>query len=192
MSRCVPKYNAVLDFHVITDLATEPVTLTEVKRHLNMQFDTAGAYTFDDDDTYLTGLIKECRQRLEKYTGVSFGEKECRAIIRNDLGGQELPYGPIQSASCALDASGDDLGCTELRGILFKWLDSPKGSYIDISYTAGYENLPDDLKRAIKEEVAYRYKFRGDVSQEFANEKPGLCEGAKVLAKPYKRTNWLM
>lgn len=187
MTRCYPKYNAVLDFQVITDLTTEPVTLAEVKRHLNMQFDTEGAFLFNDDDTYLTALIKECRQRLEKYTGLSFGEKECRAILRNDKGGIEIPYGPINNVYCPLDADGAEISGKKLRGIQFKWLDGPCVSYIDIKYNAGYETLPDDLKRAIKEEVAFRYKYRGDLAQEFANEKPGICEGAKVLCRPYRR-----
>jgi hypothetical protein len=136
--------------------------------------------------------MSRCRVRLEKFTGCSFGEKDCRAILRNEKGGIELPYGPIRSVQCPLDADGDEISGKKLRGIMFKWLDGPTCTYIDIRYRAGYEVLPDDLKRAIMEEVAFRYKYRGDIAQEFANEKPGVCAGAKVLALPYRRQTMLV
>lgn len=180
------KYNAVLDVNVTTDLSAEPVLLPEIKRHLNMVFDTEGSYEFNDDDTKLTELITECRKALEKYTGCSFGAKTLQAIIRNEKGNQEIPYGPITSVSSTVTEDGEAISDVNVRGIQFKWVESPRSCYMHLTYTAGYSTLPDDLKRAIKEEVAFRYKNQGD--------QPGdtISESARQLADPYRRTQWLL
>lgn len=181
------KYNAVLDVQVTEDMEEEPVTLSEVKQHLNLLFDTDGSFDFTDDDSKLTELITECRMALEKYTGVSFGEKTIQAIIRNEMGNQEIPYGPVVGdITSAVTEDGEAIPDVKVRGLQFKWVESPYSCYMHLTYTAGYDTLPADLKRAIKEEVAFRYKNQGD--------QPGdtISESARQLADPYRRTQWLL
>lgn len=165
----------------------EPLTLEEVKRHLNMQFDTTEGYEFNDDNTLLNGLITSCRKRIEKYTGVSCVPKTIRAILNNGKGDSELPYGPVNTITTVKDADGDDIDSDDykVQGISFKRLKYPCSSYVDITYTAGYSSLPEDLKLALLEEIAFRYENRGTTENV-------LCESAMRLAEPHSRTVWLL
>lgn len=180
-----PIKSIVLDVRIVTDLETEPVTLDEVKRHLNMLFDTDGSYEFNDDDVKLTELITECRQALEKYTGLSFGEKTVQAIICNEKSTVHLPYGPIISITTVVDKDGETIDDPEISGLDFKWIET-LNSYMVITYQAGYATLPADLKRAIKEEVAFRYKNQGDHGDE------PQSASARNLADKHRRVGWLL
>lgn len=186
------KYNDVIEVEVVTDIETEPVTLEEAKRHLNLQFDTEGSYEFDDDDVKLTALITQCREGLEQYTGLSFAEKTIKAILRNECGGIEIPFGPITELTSIIDVDGNTLTETTqytVRGNKFKWIEYPSYCYLEVNYTAGYEILPAGLKRALLEEIAFRYTNAGDQQQQFATAEVSLCKSALELAARYKRTS---
>lgn len=182
------KINSVIDVQVTTDVANfaaEPVTLDEVKRHLNLLFDTSGSYVFNDDDTYLTELVSECRESLEQALGVSMAVKTYKAILQNECGGIEVPYGPMGTVTTVKDIDGVVLVAADsyiLRGNQFQWFESPVSCYIEVVYTAGYTatTIPKGLKRALLEEIAFRYNNRGDTN-------PGLSEGAMNLAARYSR-----
>jgi hypothetical protein len=180
------KDNLLLDFKVTTDLVTEPVTLLEVKRHLNMVFDTDGSYEFNDDDIKLTELITECRRALEKYTGLSFGTKTMQAIICNQKGSMIIPYGPVTSVSSTVDRDGNAIDDVKIRGLDFKWVESPCSDYMHLTYTGGYAILPSDLKRALKEEIAFRYKNQGDHGDD------PQSQSARNLADKYRKIGWLL
>jgi hypothetical protein len=182
------KYNDVIEVEVVTDVATEPVTLAEVKQHLNLQFDTVGSLDFDDDDTKLTSLITQCREELEQYTGLSFAGKTLKAILRNECGGIEIPAGPVTALTSIKDVDGNTLTAVTgytVRGNLFKWIEFPCSCYLEVNYTAGYTVLPSGLKRALLEEIAFRYNNAGDQDQ----SKNTLCNSALELAARYKRTS---
>lgn len=189
------KINDVIEVQVTTDvanLAAEPVTLTQVKRHLNLQFDTLGSYQFDDDDTLLGELIPQCREAMEQYLGLSMAAKTYKAILKNECGDIEIPFGPVTTVTSVLDKDGNALvaGDTyQLRGNQFKWIESPVSCYIEINYTAGYTpaNIPKGLVRALLEEIAFRYNHRGDGTNRFAGENIGLCQGAMELCSRYTR-----
>ena len=178
---------------VVTDVTTEPVTLDEVKAALNLLFQTDGSYEFNDDDDYLTALIKRCRSYIENYTGLSLAPKTLRAIVRNELGGVEIPYGPIRSITSIVDYYAVAQEYTT-RGNLFKTIQSPCSCYLVVECEAGYDEdkCPYDLKQAIIEETVWRYKNRGDQSQEYANGTISLCESSINLATPYKRKSFLV
>jgi gp6-like head-tail connector protein len=184
------RYNDVIDVEVVTDITAEPVTLAEVKRHLSLQFDTSGSYQFDDDDTRITDLITQCREELEQYTGLSFAEKTLKAILRNDCGGIEIPFGPVTALTSVKDVDGNTLTATTqytARGNQFKWIEFPCSCYLEVNYTSGYTALPAGLKRALLEEIAFRYKNAGDQEQQFANGTVTLCQSALELAARYSR-----
>jgi uncharacterized phiE125 gp8 family phage protein len=186
------KYNDVIEVQVVTDIETEPVTLEEAKRHLNLQFDTSGSYEFDDDDTKITALISQCREELEQYTGLSFGAKTLKAILRNECGGIEIPFGPVTTLTSIKDVDGNTLTATTqytVRGNQFRWIEYPSSCYLEVNYEAGYETLPGGLKRALLEEIAFRYTNAGDQQQQFATADVSLCKSALELAARYKRTS---
>lgn len=179
------KYNDVIEVQVVTDVATEPVTLAEAKQHLNLQFDTSGSYEFDDDDTKLTALITQCREELEQYTGLSFAQKTLKAILRNECGDIEIPAGPVTTLTSIKDVDGVTLTDTTVRGNQFKWIEYPKSCYLEVNYVAGYSTLPAGLKRALLEEIAFRYNNAGDQDQ----AKDTFCKSALELSSRYKRTS---
>src|SRR5689334_25439253 len=106
------KYNDVIEVEVVTDITAEPVILAEVKQHLNLQFDTSGSYQFNDDDTKLNALITQCRDELEQYTGLSFAGKTLKAILRNECGNIEIPFGPVTAITSIKDIDGNALTAT--------------------------------------------------------------------------------
>lgn len=191
------KYNDVIEVQVVTDasgIEDEPVNLTEAKRHLNLVFDTSGSYAFNDDDTYLTDLITQCREAIEQRIGVTLARKTLRAILRNDCGNIEIPFGPIIDTGDIgelKDENGELIETDDytIRGNLFKWIETPVSCYIEVNYDAGYDadTIPKALKRAILEEIAFRYNHRGDETNQFAGENIGICKGAMELAAPYSR-----
>lgn len=187
------KYNDVIEVQVVTDAEAEPVNLDEVKQHLNLQFDTAGSIEFNDDDTKLVDLITQCREELERYTGLSLVNKTLKAIVRNECGGIEIPGGPVISITDIKDVDGNTLSGTTVRGNQFKWIEYPRSCYLEINYTAGYDLntnvIPAGLKRALLEEIAFRYGNGGDQQQQYAAATVSFCQSALELASRYKRTS---
>lgn len=183
------KYNDVIETQVVTDVAgfiDEPVTLPEIKRHLNLQFDTSGSYDFTDDDTKLQEIAKSAREVIEQYIGVSMASKTLKAIIRNECGNIEIPFGPVTTLTSIKDIDGNLLtsGTTYIvRGSQFKWIESPRACYLEVNYVAGYTSLtiPAGLKRALLEQIAFDYANAGD--QQLVT----ICESALAKAAPYSR-----
>jgi hypothetical protein len=170
---------------------TEHVTLADIKRHLNMQFDTSGSYQFNDDDTYLTSLIGIAREVIEEFTGLSLTKKQWTAIVRNELGDIEIPYGPIVSVTSVKNQDGIAVSYT-LRGNKFKTIEFPRYDYMEVIYIAGYDPdnatpyMPRGLKRAWLEQIAWSYTHRGE-ENEFK-----LCQQALNTAAPYTRKSFIL
>lgn len=178
-------YNEVIEHEVTVDSSSEPVELDDLKRHLNMLFDTSGSYVFSDDDTYLTFINKAARQAIEDYTGLSLKAKTIIAILRNELGDIEIPFGPVNSVTTVKDKDGNTL-TTTITGRQFKKICSPTYSYLEVTYTAGYTSIPESLKAAIMHYAAYLYAQRGEMKDAESYSKSAL-----ELASPFKRTSWI-
>lgn len=157
------------------DDAEEPVTLYAVKQHLRV--------TFDDDDSYIFMLIKACRSAVEKYTGLSIVKKNIISYIDNSEGNFELPYGPIIGTPVIVDSNAETVDAT-YYGAAHKMIASPYSSELRVTYTAGFDKVPDDLKLAIMHEIAYQYEHRGDES-----DREGLSPIAKGYAKMHRRVS---
>lgn len=189
------KYNDVIEVEVTTSVASiddEPGTLAQVKQHLNMQFDTSGSYQFDDDDTKLELVMKDSREHLEQFTGLSLAQKEYKAILRNECGGIEIPFGPITDLGDVKDIDGNTLTVDTdyvIRGNKFKWIERPCSCYLEVNFTAGYtpDNIPEGLRRAWLVQIAWNYVNTGDQQQQFATANVDLCKAAMEIAAPYKR-----
>lgn len=89
----------MLQFKVITDLATEPVTLAEAKTFLNIDF--------DDWDDLLTMLIKASRIQSEKVTGQAYGAKVIQ-VTGNTFDERIYPVGPYVSDVTWADEDNDE------------------------------------------------------------------------------------
>lgn len=183
--------NEIVSINISQDDVTEPVTRSEVKAHLRIDS--------TDDDLYLDSLITYARQIIENYTYTSLVEKEITLTIafKNRISGYnsyfvepfyfwtELPYGPVQSIDDVLDKQEqvitEDRYYTRGNGFM-QW----SGNFtepITITYTAGYETLPPQLKLALLSEIAFRYENRGEAE--------AISKVARTLAHPYKRYAWL-
>lgn len=189
------KYNDVIEVEVVTPIGSitdEPDTLDRVKQHLNLLFDTSGSYQFNDDDSKLQLIMKDSREMLEQYTGLSMAVKGYKAILRNECGNIEIPFGPVTTLTSVKDVDGNTL--TEgtdytIRGNKFKWIEWPRSCYLEVIYTAGYtpDNIPEGLRRAWLVQVAWNYTNPGDQQQQFATANVDLCKAALEIANPYKR-----
>lgn len=163
--------NRIKDIKVISDLVAEPLSLTEVKEYLDIDYS-------NHDDMLLT-MIGAARRRLERYTARSFGSKTVKVIMEAWCG-QVLPYGPVNAITAALREGTADTGY-EVKGDEFE---PDFGGEWEVTYTT-IGDLPDDLKEAMMAEVAYRYENRGD------DNVMAMSTAAKDLAKPYKNYSWV-
>lgn len=151
-------YNSVIDI-VFTEGSTapaEPVTLEEAKDFCKIELD----YTNDDD--LVESLITAARQMCEKFTNIGFVNREIVVVINNGNGGSYLPYGPIVDISEVLDCEGSELTTDEytISGVQWKRVDYPCQNKLTITYSAGYGELPKDLKTGLLNAIYYLYDNR--------------------------------
>lgn len=173
-----------LDVKILTDISIEPVTTSELKSYLNIDYTSW--------DVLLGNLISSSRIRLERYTGCSFGSKVLVATFMQTANEIEIPYGPVQSIEY-VKAINDDGTKTTLTlgtdyiviGNLFKTIRFYEtGKPIEIQYTAGYTSLPVDLKVCILKQAALDFEYREGTSDAKMQE---LSNSAMKSAKPYRR-----
>lgn len=191
-----------LQTRVITDIVTEPVSVTEAKLYCKVQ-DSA-------DDTLWPILITSARRMLEKYTSCSFAEKtiHCTWVQTPKDNVIELPYGPIISIDkiYRIDHEGNEeelvlnsdyyvMGDQDaIIKITTYW--SSGMVYVNsirVEYKAGYgnaatETLPGDLKLAILKQVATDYELRENIT---TGGLTVLSNESKVLAAPYRKKLWI-
>lgn len=193
MSACVP-YNAVIgtSFEPV-DGALYPVDLTEAKRHLNLQFDTDGSYEFNDDDAYIEALIQAATDAISNFTGQSLIRRTVTATLRNDKGGQSLPYGPYVSDFVLEDSDGEEIPADDYT-LRSSMIIKPRCSYLVATYLAGYipGDIPSALKFAVLHQIAFLYDSRGSQGKQYVAENIGISESARALAKPYRKITWLL
>jgi len=172
-----------LDGTVLVPIPVEPVSLAEVKLQTRIDF--------ADDDVYLSALITQCRGLMERVTKRSLVEKTVTAIIRNEIGGMELPWGPVKSITTVTNRNLDVLVVNDtykVEGLLFPVVTQPTSDYVTFVYTAGHTaaNMPVGLKQALLELIAYKYRHRGDEDDQELSRK------VNQLSAPFKRGSWLL
>ena len=174
-----PLYNNVLSVALSPEDMTEPVTLAEVKRKLRIMESTT---EFDDE---LNDLITQCRQMFEEVLGISLIQRSVYAVLQNQLGNIELPYGPINTVTNAQDKNGNSIDAAnyEVLGQGFQYLET-KYDWIGLTYTTNADTR-EGLKEALLREICFRYNHRGDED----NDSNGLH--AREALK-YKRGSWLL
>lgn len=191
-------------------VGSEPVSLDEAKAHCRIDF--------DDDDALVGALITAARQAIEDYCHISIVPKtitltleaaeQLRSIfaqpyqVREQWNSFELPYGPTQAVLSVTSIGSDGttvLSCVlnqdyYLTGVAFKTIKIINSFSNNILvYTVGYATVPQALKQAILNEVAYRYESRGEGGNVRATAftEQGVGIAAQVIAAPFRRMNLL-
>lgn len=143
-------YNAVLSVSFSAESANESITVQEAKDWIRVDV--------SDDDTIILKLITAARRICEKYVNMSLIARTVTAKINNGLGNFYLPYGPVVAITSATDYYSNDI----TTGFS---LDTVYGNALTIVYTAGYADglLPEELRTAILDQIAWMYTNRGDV-----------------------------
>lgn len=169
-----------MEIKIITDLASEPVTVAEVRDYLRI--------TTTAEDTLLGELITDARERLEKFTNLSFGAKtlKCRWNFLDNW--QEIPYQPNAVISACVNDDNVALAYT-LRGLEYKSIYCINNTGVTITYTTGFTTLPKALKIAIMKEVSTSYENRENYYIEGTMNE--LSNDAKRMAQSYSRNTLL-
>jgi len=152
--------NQILQIPIVTaDLATEPVTLQEAKDWM--------AVTHSEEDDIIEEMITAARQMIEKYTGLSFGQKEITAVIQMDGCGTPyaLPMGPTISIAAITShvafESNDALVAGTDYALVAGLLHNQVAGLMEIDYVAGFLELPEELKHDVLRVTAWLYQNRG-------------------------------
>lgn len=171
-------HNRIIDQTFTQDGATEPVTRTEAKVQCIVDH--------TNDDAYIDDLITRCRKEIETICGISIVETEVVLIVDWHTS-RKLPYGPVQSVDLVEfqvnefedfeTVDTDDY--KETGGLLA----SRKCGRHRITYTTGFETVPEDLKKTVLQLIAFRYTNRGDHEAE-------MSEDLKQQILSYKDYSW--
>jgi uncharacterized phiE125 gp8 family phage protein len=163
-------YNTYLDQFPI---GTLPVTLAEVKTHLRIP----SAFTIDDD--YLTSLIDTAARVAEAISNRIFIQRSITTFRDCFTAEIELRRSPFVSLTTFKYYSDDELIdvptedyyinlSNDYSSILLKHqriyptdIDIRRQA-IAIEFIAGYSTLPNDLKIALLNHIAWLYENRGD------------------------------
>jgi len=172
--------NYGLQVQITTDLASEPVSVSEAKAYMRV--------TDSDDDTLIGELITSARQRLERFTGLSFGAKTLKARWDSMDSWAELPYQPKAVITGCVDDDGVTL-VYESRGLDYKQVYCNTQYGVTFTYTVSWTTFPKALKEAILKEVSTAYENRENFYIDGTMTE--LCNSAKYLAQPFSRNSIL-
>jgi hypothetical protein len=146
--------------HIITEIIaddgtiTEPVTVAEAKAFAGI-VGTA-------HDTLIGTLITAARQQIEKATKLSITAKTVEVWLSIPEGNFELPYGPVKADPAIVFEDFD--GTVVEPTVLLSTYPIIRSSYNELKaeYSTGFEEVPEDLKLAIKQQVSDWFENRGD------------------------------
>lgn len=165
-----------------TVTGNEPLTLQEVKDWIK-QDGTA-------DDALITSLITQSRELIENYLCASLVSTTLlvEATPRTEL---RPPFGPVVTITSVKDEDGNDVDYTwdgftlNFTGGTFSVTQGYSPVYTTTTYDAGYDTLPEGLKMAMLETIAYLYEHRGEEMkiQMFLYQNQNL--------QPYRETIWI-
>lgn len=137
-----------MDLVVTSDSLPIPITLAQVKEHLNIDF--------DDQDDKLTALLASAFREVELFTECGLKTKTVRLSYTQINGTVMLPFAPIQSITTVVDFDNKALVLDtdyELSGEKTK-LSAYNGGGIKITYVCGFTSLPKDIENSILDIIA--------------------------------------
>lgn len=143
---------------VIEGPAAEPVTLADVKTDLRIDH--------NDHDAFLTQLIVEARQWVERRAQLSFITQTLEYIApRLSSLGFTLPNGPVQSVvAFTYDDSdgthafveGTDYTVVLASGLVKPVAGWPAADNFTVQYVAGFGDTADDVEGPLKQAIRLR------------------------------------
>lgn len=161
---------------IITPPTVWPVTLEEAKAQVRVRH--------DDEDAYLTSLIKAATRYVERTLSLSIAAQTWKLTLDSFSDYIELPRGPVTAVTGIeyVDEAGETQTASEalyttdlsssrqwiVRNSDATWPDVIDGvNAVSITYAAGMDLAPDDLKHAILLLIGHFYANR-----EAATDKP--------------------
>ena len=168
--------NSEFQVEIVTDLTTEPVTLQEAKDYMRI--------SSESENDLIEELITSARERVEKFTGLSLGQKTLKAYWLYFHTPAEIPYGPITLINSVVDDNDVELQYTA-RGLQYKVLEAYSTVGLTIEYEAGFAVAPKGLKLAILKQVSTDYENRENYS--IYDQAYELSSDARRQAQPYCR-----
>ncbi len=151
-------YNLVIDHtSTVIGYGQEPISLDTAKAYCRVE-----AVNTSQDQLFAY-WITAARQAIEHATGLSLVPKSVVAYLQNPQGNIELPFGPVTSTPVYLDSSSNVVTFSQIYGSQFPTI-VDTFDYVQASYNAGYtnDNIPDELRIAILNQVVSWYENRGD------------------------------
>lgn len=153
----------------ITSLVTEPVTLAEAKAHLRVDH--------SDDDTYIASLITAAREQAESYCELVIPVQQFKYDLDCFPASISLPNVPVISIDSIayIDGSGASQPLTEYYLSRTPVSASIESAYsesfpvtelgrdkVSVTFTAGFSDMPETIKHAIKLIIGSLYEQRED------------------------------
>lgn len=167
--------NKVLDKRVTVEPTQEPVTDSEVKEYMKVDY--------ADSDIVISQLIVAARQLLEEKYDIGIAGKTLEVIVDNTCGGIELPGAPIGNVT-GMDRDGNAVTLTT-TGSYYKFVESPCLCYLKLTYTSGWDNpseVPLVFRTAIKQQVLWMFEHLGDEVMQAE-----ICPMAQMSLQPFRR-----
>ncbi|WP_370126079.1 head-tail connector protein [Sinorhizobium fredii] len=153
---------------------TEPVTATEAKRRLHIDF--------SDDDADIEEMLASARDHVEKYCATRLATQTVVAKCDSFCDMARLPDAPVQSvtsityidtdgatqtlATSVYELRADGLDAAVVRKYGQQWPAVQLGSRITLTAVVGYSALPPAIKQAILLFVADAYENRENAKAE--------------------------
>jgi uncharacterized phiE125 gp8 family phage protein len=137
-----------MDLVVTSDSLPIPITLSQVKDHLNVDF--------TDQDDKITALLASAFREVELFTELGLKTKTVRLSYTQINGTIPLPFAPIQSITSVTNMSGTALVLGtdyELSGEKSK-LSAYNSDGVKVTYVCGFTSLPRDIENAILDIIA--------------------------------------
>lgn len=166
-----------MSYKITAEPSVEPLTLTEAKAHLRVDF--------TDDDTYIDTIIKSARKVCEKYCNIVFITQTWRQNENNFGAYIDLSVSPVQSvttikyydtaevqqtlatANYQVDTLSDTGAIYEGVTLGFPSISSNTINPIEVIYVCGYGlavSVPEDIKAAILLMISHLYENREPVN----------------------------
>lgn len=151
----------MVETKIITDVTKDWLTSYDVKESLRIDF--------NDDNYVIKNMVNGARKAIEKFCSISIGTQTLKTLVDLEYFEEiELPYGPIGSVTSVKlkSATGSYVSSTEyeIDGLDFKTFKPYQTGRWEITYTAGYNPIPEDLKLFWLRLVAFYYENRGEQS----------------------------
>lgn len=172
-------YSYQIDYVIQNNTPTqECITVAEAKQYCRVSNNV-------EDDLFVD-LIIQARQIVEKCTNIKLVPCQVDVWFNNGGGNFQLPFGPVTYILGMWDQQNNQIPSTTYRlmGAQYPIVRYPLYGEIKISYMAGYDCVPTDLKVAMLDQINYDYENRGmDVND------MGICEKTMRACQRWTRTS---